>query len=447
MSAAPTLERAVSRWQIVALALNNVVGSGVYLLPAAAAAAMGAASLWAVLAAGFAVLLVVLCFAEAASHFDRAGGAYLYTRVAFGDLVGFQVGWVTWLSSVAASAALSAGFAQALSYFWPATAGGAPRALAVTLPLLALTLANVVGVRSGARTAVTLTILKIVPLVLFIAAGLAYASPARAAAARATDGNIPAGILLLLFAYSGFENTAAPAGEYKDPRKNVVFALLAQIVIVTLLYFAVQWVALGTLPDLARSRTPLADAARLFLGPWGGTLLALGSAMSILGTNGNQVLAGPRYVFALTRDGFGPAFLARIHPHFHTPAAAILVQSAIALPLALTGSFARLASTSMLALIATYVGTAAAVPVLRHKLALVEGASGEPAGFRLPGGPVIPIAACLLCMALAWSATRADVVAGAAAVVVGFVLYRFRRPPLPPLSDPEVPATASQAVR
>src|SRR5262249_50442273 len=113
MSATPTLERAVSRWQIVALALNNVVGSGVYLLPAAAAAAMGARSLWAVLAAGFAVLLVVLCFAEAASRFDRAGGAYLYTRVAFGDLVGFEVGWVTWLSSIAASAALSAGFAQA----------------------------------------------------------------------------------------------------------------------------------------------------------------------------------------------------------------------------------------------------------------------------------------------------------------------------------------------
>lgn len=440
MSVAPTLERAVSRWQIVALSLNNVVGSGVYLLPAAAAAAMGAASLWAVLAAGLAVLLVVLCFAEAASHFDRAGGAYLYTRVAFGDFVGFQVGWVTWLSSVAASAALSAGFAQALSYFWPAMAGGLPRALAVALPLIALTVANVVGVRSGAQTAVTLTILKIVPLVLFIGAGLAFASPARAAAQRATDGNIPAGILLLLFAYSGFENTAAPAGEYKDPRKNVAFALLTQIAIVTLLYFAVQWVALGTLPDLARSPTPLADAARLFLGPWGGTLLAIGSAVSILGTNGNQVLAGPRYVFALAQDGFGPALLARIHPRHHTPAAAILIQSAIALPLALTGSFARLASTSMLALIATYVGTAWAVPVLRGKFA------GQPAGFRLPGGPLIPIAASLLCAALAWSAKRADVVAGAAAIVVGCVLYFLRRPPITP--DSSIAETAApQAVR
>jgi amino acid transporter len=431
MSATPTLERAVSRWQIVALALNNVVGSGVYLLPAAAAAALGARSLWAVPAAGFAVLLVVLCFAEAASRFDRAGGAYLYTRVAFGDFVGFEVGWVTWLASLAASAALSAGFAQALSYFWPATAAGWPRSLAVALPLLALTAANVVGVRSGARTAVTLTILKLVPLFVFVAAGLAAASPTRAAAARATEGNTPAGILLLLFAYAGFENAPAAAGEYKDPKKNVAFALLAQIAIATLLYFAVQWVALGTLPDLAASRTPLADASRLFLGPVGGTLLAVGAAVSILGTNGNQVFAGPRYLFALARDGFGPGFLAEVHPRFRTPAAAILLQSAIVLPLALTGSFARLAAVTMLALIATYLGTAASVPVLRRKF------GSTPAGFRLPGGPVIPIAACLLCLALATSATRADITAGAVAVAVGLVLYFFRRPKAPDLEVDE----------
>src|SRR5437763_2316407 len=143
-AAAPTLERAVSRWQIVALALNNVVGGGVFLLPAAAAAVLGAGSLWAILGAGLAILLVVLCFAEAASRFDRAGGAYLYTRVAFGDLVGFEVGWITWLANVAASAALSASFAQALSYFWPAAAGGWTRGLGSAMLLPALAAANVV---------------------------------------------------------------------------------------------------------------------------------------------------------------------------------------------------------------------------------------------------------------------------------------------------------------
>ncbi|HZF09633.1 MAG TPA: amino acid permease [Thermoanaerobaculia bacterium] len=430
--AAPTLERAVSRWQIVALALNNVVGGGVFLLPAAAAAVLGAGSLWAILGAGLAILLVVLCFAEAASRFDRAGGAYLYTRVAFGDLVGFEVGWITWLANVAASAALSAGFAQALSYFWPAAAGGWSRGLAVALPLVALTMANVVGVRSGARTAVVLTLLKLAPLALFILVGLFAAPLAWAGNAAPTHPNLGAGVLLLLFAYSGFENAPAPAGEYQNPRKNVAFALLAQIAIVTLLYLSVQWVALRTLPHLAASPAPLAEAARLLLGPWGGTLLAVGTAVSILGTNGNQVLAAPRYLFALARDGFGPAFLAGVHPRFHTPAAAVVVQSAIVLPLALSGSFASLAALSMLALLATYGGTAAAVVVLRRKPGV------EPAAFRLPGGPVIPIAAIVLCAGLARSAKRDDLLYGAIAVAVGLVLYLLRRAPRP---DPETPET------
>ena len=124
-----TLKRVATRWQIVALALNDVVGSGVYLLPAAAAALLGPLSLAAVVAAGFAVLLIVLCFAEAASHFEEPGSAYLYAREAFGPLVGFEVGWMAWLARVASVASLSVGFAQALSFLIPATAHGLGRGL------------------------------------------------------------------------------------------------------------------------------------------------------------------------------------------------------------------------------------------------------------------------------------------------------------------------------
>src|SRR5688572_32946687 len=97
----PHLLRVISRWEIVALSVNDVIGSGVYLiLPVAAAALLGPASVWAILAAGLAVLLLVLCFAEAGSHFDAAGGAYLYTRAAFGELIGFEVGWMTWIARI-----------------------------------------------------------------------------------------------------------------------------------------------------------------------------------------------------------------------------------------------------------------------------------------------------------------------------------------------------------
>jgi amino acid transporter len=419
---APALLRVATRWQIVALSLNDVIGSGVYLLPAAAAAMLGAASLWAVVAAGLAVLLIVLCFAEAGSYFDRPGGAYLYARTAFGDLIGFEVGWMTWLARVASVAALSVGFAQALVYFWPAARAGTGRSLAIALPLLALTAINVAGVKWGVRAAVVLAVGKIVPLLVFIGAGLFAVEWSRLAAVAPTGaGSLGEAALLLLFAYSGFENTPAPAGEFRNPRRDVPFALVTQIVMVTLIYSAVQLVALGTLPGLAASDTPLADAARLFLGGWGGWLLTLGAAISILGTNNNTMLSGPRYLFALAQDGFGPRLLAWVHPRFRTPAVAVVLQAAIALPLALSGTFVKLAALSVIARLATYLGTAAALPVLRRKLA------ATPSTVRLPGGPAIPIAAIVVCVALAGSAERANLIAGAAAIGIGLVIYLLRR--------------------
>jgi amino acid transporter len=395
----------------------------VYLLPAAAAAILAGASVWAVLAAGGAVLLLVLCFAEASSYFDRPGGAYLYTRSAFGELIGFEVGWMTWIARVASVASLSVGFAQALSYFWPEAAAGWQRAAAITVPLLGLTLINVIGVKGGVRTAVFLAISKTVPLLIFCGLGLFAISSQTFAAndAAPRTGTLGEAALLLLFAYAGFENTPAPAGEFKNPKRDVPFALVAQIVIVTAIYTAAQLVGLGTLPNVAASKTPLADSARLFLGSWGGWLMTFGAVVSILGTNSNTVLAGPRYLFALAADGFGPRALAYVHPTFRTPVVAILLQTAIALPLALTGEFVALAALSVVARLATYLGTAAAVPVLRRKF------PNAPGVIRIPGGPVIPVAAALLCVVLAASAERRNLIAGAIALGVGLLIVLHKR--------------------
>ena len=429
------MRRAVSRWEIVGFSVNDVIGSGVYLLPAAAAAVLGWMSVGAVVLAGVAVLLLVLCFAEAGSYFDRPGSAYIYTREAFGGLVGFEVGWMTWLARVSAVSSLSVGFAQALGYLWPAADVGWGRALAIVLPVLLLTWINVIGVKSGVRTAVFLAITKTLPLLVFIAVGLFFVSTrlATSVAPKPGAGGPGDAVLLLLYAYAGFENTAAPAGEFKNPRRDVPFALIVQIVIVTLIYTAVQWVGLGTLPGVVDSKTPLADAAAHFLGGWGGLLMTVGAVISILGTNSNTVLSGPRYLYALARDGFGPRFLATLHPSYRTPAAAILVQTAIALPLAFTGSFEKLATLSAVARLATYFGTALAVPVLRRKLP-------QMGAVRLPGGPTIPIAAALLCVAFAASATLANLVAGAIALAVGLAIYAFRRRPEPvPVSPDTAP--------
>jgi APA family basic amino acid/polyamine antiporter len=349
-SARPGLLRAVSRWQIVGLAINDVVGSGIYLLPAAVAALLGAASVWAVVLAGFAVALLVLCFAEASSHFDQPGGAYLYTREAFGRFIGFEVGWMTWLSRVASIASLANGLVLASTPFWPAAAGGWARAGINSGVTLLLAWINVRGVKAGARTAVALAIAKMVPLMFFVVVGAWFIDRSRLTLpAVPSGGAMGRAALLLLFAYGGYENTPAAAGEYRNPRRDVPFALLIMILSVTMVYSAVQVVALGTLPGLADSLSPLADAASRFAGHGGAWLLTLGAVLSILGIMSNNTLIGPRYLFALACDGYGPRWLTRVHESYRTPALAIVAQAAIVVPLALSGSFVYLATLTVIA--------------------------------------------------------------------------------------------------
>lgn len=427
--AAPTYRRAVGRWQILGLSINDVVGSGIYLLPAAAALLLGPSAIWAVLLAGAAVGLLVLCYAQAASYFDQPGASYLYAREGLGDFVGFEVGWMLLLTRLSAAAALAKGLAVALVPLWPPAAGGWGELLVVVGSLVVLAGINVIGVRSAATTAAVLAVGKLVPLVLFIVIGLHYVDWSMALPAAGEgllDGGIPLrnlgeAALLLMFAYAGFENLAAAAGEYRRPQRDVPFALMTMIVSVTLLYVLVQLVAQGTLPGLAQSSAPLAEASQQFGGAWLVLALTVGAAISILGTNSNTVMLGPRYMQALAADGFGPRALAAIHPRFQTPVVAIVVMTAASVALALSGSFVQLALLSVVARLCTYLATVVAVMVLqnRHR--------GRPGVLRLPGGQLIPAAALLVSLGLLASATAANLVAAAVALAVGAVVYRLRR--------------------
>ena len=418
----------------MALSVNDVIGSGVYLiLPVAAATLLGPASVWAILGAGFAVLLLVLCFAEAASLFDRQGGAIVYTRAAFGDFVGFEVGWMTWIARIASIASLSVFFARAVGYLWEGANHGLGQALTVLFPLVTLTWINVRGVRAGAATAVVLSLGKTVPLLVLVAAGVFAISWRRVFPVPMPEsGNFTKAALLVLYAYSGFENTAAPAGEFKNPKRDVPFALVTQVLLVTGIYTLVQLVAIGTIPDLGRSQTPLADAGRLLLGPFGGFLLTLGAVLSVLGTNNNTVLAGPRYLYALAETGRLPRILMRIHPRYRTPHVAILFNSGVALALIVIDAASNairpgtlrvaeeLAVLSTIARLATYIGTCLSVPVLRRKL------PATPRTIRLPGGPVIPIAALIICVLFLSAAETKNFVAGGIALAVGALVYGAR---------------------
>jgi APA family basic amino acid/polyamine antiporter len=411
----------------------------VYLiLPVAAAQLLGAASVWAILAAGFGVLLLVLCFAEAGSLFDRAGGAIVYTRAAFGDFVGFEVGWMSWIARIASIAGLSVFFARAVGYLWEGAKSGIGQQLTIILPLLLLTWINVRGVKSGARTAVFLSFGKILPLVLLVGVGIFAVSWDRVfPVPMPARGNFMKAALLVLFAYGGFENTAAPAAEFKNPKRDVPFALIVQTALVTAIYTLVQLVAIGTIPNLGSSPTPLADAGRILMGPVGGFILTLGAVLSVLGTNNNTVLAGPRYLYALAETGRLPSVFARIHPRYHTPHVAILTQTGVALALIVfdavlhalypgkLGVAEDLAVLSAIARLATYMGTVLAVPVLRRKM------PQTPRAIRLPGGDLIPIAAFAICLLFLSAAEKRNWIGGGIALAVGAAIYLSRRRALP----------------
>ena len=424
MSAQPELIRGISRWQLVGISINDVIGSGIYLLPAAAAALLGPFSLWAILLAGLAVAVLVLCHAQAASYFDQPGGAYLYTREAFGDFIGFEVGWMTWLTRIASVAALSNGLALAMAEFWPSANSGWARVVVISTALALLAWVNVVGVKSGARVAVALTIAKLVPLAFFVLVGVFYIDWSLLAMADdrpILSGSFTEAALLLLFAYAGFENTPAAAGEYRNPKRDVPFAMLTMITIITLTYVAVQAVALGTLPALASAESPLARAAGEFAGPAAVLLLSVGAFVSIFGNLGNTTLIGPRYAFALADDGYGPRWLAAVHPRFHTPANAIIAQTAIALALALSGSFVALAMLSVVARLATYIGTCSALLVLQKRFA------AAPDALQLPGGMLLPIMGLALSLCFVAATSWKNLLAAAIALVLGALIYHYRR--------------------
>ena len=397
------LVRAIGRWSLTALVVNSVIGSGVFGLPSTVAGLLGNLSPIAVLLAGAGMGVIFGCFAEVASRFQQAGGPYLYARAAFGRGMGIQMAWMLLLGQVAAPAANANLFVIYLGEFWPHARDPLPRALILTILVGVLALINVRGVRAGTQVSNFFTAAKLLPLFAVIGMGLfvmqAYSggiSPSAQAAVTATQWL--KAVLLLVFAYGGFETALAPMGEAKDPRRDAPFALFAALLACTVIYALIQWVVVGVLPDAAHSERPLADVARIAVGSFGAALVAVGALISFYGYLSAKILGMPRVTFALAEQGDFPKVFAAIHPRFHTPYVSILVFAALVWVFALSGEFKWNVTLSAVARLLYYGVCCAALPVLRRKQI------GN-TGFRLPAGNFFAGLAVLMCAALV---TRVD---------------------------------------
>ncbi len=419
--AQPSLIRALGRWDLTAIGVNQVVGGSIFLMPSLLAASVGAWSPWALVAVGALSMAIALSFAEAASRFDATGGPSLFARAAFGRFASVEAGWLLWYARASSWASIINGLADALSFYWPSLKTGPGRAALITAVIATICWINVRGIRQSAFVVNLLTIGKLVPLAIFVGLGLFFLDVGSLVpAGDVTWGEASATALLVIFAFGGYEVVSVPAGEARDPTRAIPFALVMTIVVVTTVMALAQVVALGTLPGLASSKTPLAEAAVLFMGAAGGLLMTAGAAVSMLGNNMGHPLSGSRNLYALAEQGDLPAIFGRVHPVYRTPWVAVVFTSVVALVLALSGSFATLAAGSAVARLVLYAGTCASTLALRRPR--FEGRV-KPATFVAPGGPVLPVVGILVSCSIIAGATTTQLVVGLIAVATGAVLY------------------------
>jgi amino acid transporter len=415
------LVRGIRRWDLFALMVNGTIGAGIFGLPSKVYALIGPWSLPAFLACGLLIALVLLCFAEVASRFERTGGPYLYSRVAYGPWIGFGLGWLLWLARLTSYAAVVNLLVNYLAVFWPAAETGLWRALVIVVVTAALTAVNLAGVRYMALVGNIFTVGKLVPLTLLIVFGLGAVGPERLALGPppAPDSFAKA-VLLLVFAFTGFELAIIPGGEVRDPRRNMPWALLSGLALVAGVYVLLQVVCVGTLPGLASSERPLHEAAARVLGPAGATLVGLGALVSITGAVTATMLAAPRLPYAMAEWGELPKVFAATHPRFHTPWVAILACSGIMLAFTLFSSFIGALTISTVIRLITYLAICLALPLLRRR-------GDVPAEtFRAPGGPVVATLALVACGWLLSSVTWPEVRVVLIATLAGFALYAMR---------------------
>lgn len=411
------LVRGIRRWDLAALVVNSVIGAGIFGLPAKAYEKTGAYSLLAFVVCAALVVMIVLCFAEVTSRFSQTGGPYLYAREVFSPVVAFQVGWLLWLTRVTAFAAVCNLLIQYLAYFWPAAEEGAWRATVITLIVIGLAGINIAGVRPSAIVGNVFTIGKLVPLLFFIVAGLYFVDRGLFATSTAPSyGNFSAAVLVLVYAFTGFEIPAIAAGEVRDPRRDFPFALLTGIAVVVVVYVLIQLVCIGTLPELASSKRPLADAASGFLGSAGAAIISLGALISTTGTLSSVMLATPRLPFALAEQGQLPRWLTKTHPRFKTPHLSIIISAAAMLAFTLSGTFIYALTISTISRLFIYAATCVAMIVLRFR-------SNKPAAFTLPGGIALALASLTLIAWLLSNVQPSDARDVGIAVGVGLALW------------------------
>jgi len=309
--------RALGPWMATALVVGNMIGSGVFLLPASMAP-YGAISIVGWLATAVGAFLLALVFSRLGRMMPRIGGPYAYARAGFGEFIGFQMAWGYWIAIWGGNAAIVVAFVGYLAYFWPAL--GEDPVLGIAAALAAvwlLTALNASGIRQGGLVQIVTTVLKLIPLLLVATAGWAFVDGANFTPFNPTGESdlaaASATATLALWAFIGLESATVPAEDVRDPERTIPRATLFGTLATAAIYILGTVAVLGIVPpaELGTSTAPFADAARAMFGDWAGALVALGAVISTFGCLNGWIILQGQIPLAAARDGVFPALFAR----------------------------------------------------------------------------------------------------------------------------------------
>ncbi len=419
------LKSGLHLFDVMNLVIGAIVGADIYIAASFGAAFLGPASLLAWIIAGGMAITIALCFAECSSIIPRVGGPYAYAKEAFGDFWGFLVGWSLIIAEWSGIAVFPLAFVAYLAYFYPHI----PQTIQILIKVLFvlfLTIINIGGVKQAGKINDVLTILKIAPLLLFTLAGIVYfiLKPSILIAnftpfVPLGFGGMGSALVLIFWAYIGFELVTIPSNEIINPKKTIPLAIGFGMVIITIFYFITNFVILGAVPwmELSGSTAPLALAGVAILGSMGAIILTVGALFSISGSDEAGILCSARIPYAMAGDGLLPHFFARLHPKYETPYVALIIQNIVTLIAAIFGTISQLIILSVFCILFCYLITCLSVFPLRKKF------SG---GIRLPF--VVPLIGVLICVYMMVQSAPNQIIIGTCLIMIGIPIYIFYAP-------------------
>lgn len=428
------LKSKLSLFDVTNLVIGAIIGADIYVASAFGAGLLGPFSLVAWIVAGLIAIVIALCFAQCAALLPKVGGPYAYAHAAGGPFAGFTVGWALWLAEWMSLAVFPVAFTRYLMFFLPGLdlfSQVAVKGLFVAF----LVVTNIVGVKAAGKVNDLLTVTKLVPLVFFAGIGILYMISNAGSAATNFSPLLPYGasnfglaLVLIFWAYAGFEISTIPAEEIDNPSKTIPRAIVLGISFVTVFYLVTNFVLFGVRRfDLLKGdNAPLAAATNSILASLpalaliGGLIVGVGALVSVAGSDESGMIGTSRLGYALAADGLFPRVFAKIHPKFKTPYLGIIIQAFTALAAAIVGQLDTLIATSVFFMAIAYAATGASVFLLRRK--------GLQAQFHIKGGLLIPILGVAFSLYLITQCTLMQIALGVVLLLAGIPIFIWYSP-------------------